>query len=61
MSATTSIVKKYRIPFDDDTSKGRMHLIKDKLDALIYFYPDGMYNIFETHTDHINYIFNVLS
>lgn len=44
MSANKTIsVKRYRIPMNEEVSKGRMHLIPDKLDALIYFYPEGKY------------------
>ena len=32
---------RYIIPMDEEVSKGRMHIIKDKLDALIYFHPEG--------------------
>lgn len=38
-----SVTKRYRIPMNEEVSKGRMHLIKDELDALIYFYPEGLY------------------
>lgn len=35
-------VSNYKIPMDEEVSKGRMNLIKNKLDALIYFYPEGI-------------------
>ena len=40
----TTIKKKYRIPdslLTEDEVKCRIHLIPDKIDALLYFYPNG--------------------
>ena len=48
--------KRYRIPIDEEVSKGRMHLIKHELDALIYFYPGGIY-IFDNNYTFIIYYF----
>ena len=45
MSSTDvdSFEKRYRIPMDEEVSKGRINVIKDQLDALIYFYPEGFF------------------
>ena len=38
-----SCCSRYKIAMDEEVSKGRMHLIKNQLDALVYFYPKGLY------------------
>lgn len=42
--------KKYCIPMDEELAKGRIPIIKDELDALIYFYPQGSVHLYIINT-----------
>lgn len=42
LDSETSCCSRYKIAMDEEVSKGRMNLVENQLDALIYFYPDGM-------------------
>lgn len=62
MSSTDvdSFEKRYRIPMDEEVSKGRINVIKDQLDALIYFYPEGFFlRIIQNNIIFINSIMNI--